>query len=1482
MIFTIYSEMFRTKKSIIFIISFLFLISFSFSAFPEGSKELNFSVTGNNPNIVFYLCNDRINHCNPAPYNGNRTQFAVYNCDEYERLYFVTLNSDEIVYMGFKGNTNISFRIKQNITGTPIVFTEQSLPSTVQTGYISTLPQAKVGPTQIPGNTGGYDALEFSPHTAGTYFIEFNRNNATTNFELTLLDITIYDPTISLVKPGRLYSQAWQWSGNGYSGSNYVYTTDSIITSATFNNLQGGVWVQFCNISGCGPITGNNFNQTQKSVPNLNTYYPQYKIFLNSPDPDNALFPPAVVLGSINNTPPDNPYGVQNCDGHIVFHFKVNKSGSAEVQLSFPAPYQPVKVPGNVLYGWNTIEWDGNDGSLTPVPVPNNIPITISITYQNGLTNLPLFDVETNNNGFQISLVAPTGANPEIFYNDVLINGSAIQTCPPSTSCHQWGNNVGNLNTMNTWWYSSSITQALPVMNEWRSPLALTFVGNALSVCAGPPGHYIEVVADPNTEEYHWEYTGTGGTFIPSNTTTTPNVTLNLASSATSGSVKVWGTNFNCTSIPGPSTYLTVTVKPSPDVVATPASPLTICNNTAAVIDLNSTVGGTINNTTFNWSALANNPSNVNPSNPSGSSLSQISQIFSNLVTAPEGVVFVITPVSNGCTGEAFSYLVNVNPTPNVNFTPSSSQEICSGSASPIINMSSNVLTGIGYDWTVTCNPLFISNCPPAGSASLFPVIPSASPVNLTNQVQDVVFHVTASMAASGNQLCYGPPSDFIIPVDTLVDPILPAFPAYCLNTQAFPLDTGTPLGGTYTLAGNPITLFNPAVLGIGVYPITYTVVDGNGCIGSDEKDITVQGLITPSLFGNSTACLGVSEAFITDPGKDPASYQWSVAPDGNLQPGANPWVASITWSSISPPEKTITVTYTDPNSGCTTSTTTKTITVNPLPTPAIDATGNFNACFSKAYVYTTQAGKTNYSWNVSPGNTISFTDYTATVTWNVIGSEWIEVNYSNANGCTATSPTRVAVVVNPSPVYVMAGASSVCAGSTTIYSLPAPATGNWSMPSGGSFTTPANNVNSVSVSWASGTSPAQSSITVNYTNALGCDGTTTTTVDIQPLPVTTFTTPTPSPVCQDFPTPSMYTVDPGGAAASYQWQVTPASNASIADPAANPASITWKLTGNAAQTALLTLTATTSGTVPACSATSNPVSMLINPKPNTQLKSCFDPVTTLNAKPFLLKGGTPLGSGGKYYVDGIMVAGNLLDPSGLSQNNHTISFVYTDVNGCQASGNKTIAVYPSNAGYSCMNNTFTDPRNTDPSTNTYPTTLVTANGRTACWMVKNLNWGIATPSDQPQTDNCVNQKYCLSTDDAKCTAYGGLYQWDELIQYGQTQAPYQGLCPPAWHIPTALEWQDLIDAVANMSPGDGIAGDYLKISIGFNALAEGVLYQNSSWAYTAGTPSSTMFWTSTLSGTKPIARGRNSVDPSVSIYESSKANAFPVRCVKD
>ncbi|MCX6286918.1 MAG: hypothetical protein NTY96_07375, partial [Bacteroidetes bacterium] len=156
-----------------------------------------------------------------------------------------------------------------------------------------------------------------------------------------------------------------------------------------------------------------------------------------------------------------------------------------------------------------------------------------------------------------------------------------------------------------------------------------------------------------------------------------------------------------------------------------------------------------------------------------------------------------------------------------------------------------------------------------------------------------------------------------------------------------------------------------------------------------------------------------------------------------------------------------------------------------------------------------------------------------------------------------------------------------------------------------------------------------------------------------------------------------------------------------------------------------------------------------------------------------------------------------------------------------------------------------------------------------------------------PQSDNCTPEKYCLASD-ATCVTYGGLYQWDELMQY-QVPAPgvkVQGLCPPEWHVPTQAEWQDLIDAVASTTPGDGLAGSYLKDTnptFGFHALIDGIFYLNDTWAFTSGNLTATMFWTSTTSTlTRSIARGMNNYSLSISFYPSGRSNAFPVRCVKD
>jgi uncharacterized protein (TIGR02145 family) len=78
------------------------------------------------------------------------------------------------------------------------------------------------------------------------------------------------------------------------------------------------------------------------------------------------------------------------------------------------------------------------------------------------------------------------------------------------------------------------------------------------------------------------------------------------------------------------------------------------------------------------------------------------------------------------------------------------------------------------------------------------------------------------------------------------------------------------------------------------------------------------------------------------------------------------------------------------------------------------------------------------------------------------------------------------------------------------------------------------------------------------------------------------------------------------------------------------------------------------------------------------------------------------------------------------------------------------------------------------------------------CWMAKNLNMGTRINNTVNQTNNNVIEKYCYSDNDANCTVYGGLYQWDEQMNYTTSSANNpsgrQGICPIGWHIPSYNE----------------------------------------------------------------------------------------------
>jgi uncharacterized protein (TIGR02145 family) len=81
------------------------------------------------------------------------------------------------------------------------------------------------------------------------------------------------------------------------------------------------------------------------------------------------------------------------------------------------------------------------------------------------------------------------------------------------------------------------------------------------------------------------------------------------------------------------------------------------------------------------------------------------------------------------------------------------------------------------------------------------------------------------------------------------------------------------------------------------------------------------------------------------------------------------------------------------------------------------------------------------------------------------------------------------------------------------------------------------------------------------------------------------------------------------------------------------------------------------------------------------------------------------------------------------------------------------------------------------------------------CWLKENLNVGEMIPGTMEQSNNGTIEKYCYNNEPDSCTKYGGLYQWNEMMQY-TTQQGAQGICPAGWHLPTDEEWKVLEGAV--------------------------------------------------------------------------------------
>jgi len=732
-------------KGFRFFFAFAFILTLIFPSMilAEGTKQL-MPDSASNKTCKILIANGNV--------SGQRDPFALYNGDTNYRLFIhISDSSKEKIYFGLgaSSGSSVNWRI-HNPDGT-VLWAGTTPIASSPSGYIKYYNQAYNGPTKL--NPQGYPAVVVVPVVNGDYFMTFQVSNGNSRmFEM--FDITVIDTTTTTAKNGRVFSKAWQLStfepsDHGFFGKLFPYTNDGIVSKFDPNGFLGRWFTVSCNESGCYKIDGTHNAQQARRSTNGWHNYPQYKIFLN--DPDTTVYP----SGTIGQMIPDSLQVISNCNnGTIEFIILTTAKGNIEITLELAAlgpPYVNRILVESTNGGKDTITWDGKDGN--GVSVNSGASFLFTLRFYNGLTHLPLWDVENNPNGFKVTLIRPQGVpvipDPEFFWDDSQVGGGTLINPPgctstPTSGCHSWTGDWGDNRTINTWWFVVSTTTTPVYITYKKGPQNLGVITGPSQVCQGTTAQY-SVANDPNSTQYDWTWPGGYGT------TYTPTIIINIPSNATPGpgQIAVNGVNSVCGA--GPVSTKSITINEIPSVTNSPKSK-SICQNTGVNLALTATIPGT----TFQWSPSCGNPAIGGYSNGSGI---VINDVLTNTGFTPGIVEYVITPFVAGCQGDTIHYLVTVNPEPDLTNNPPASS-ICSNTGTNL-TLTSNV-TGALFTWTCTPSSVNLSGFNNNGTPS---GLLNQTLVNSGFTAETVTYHITPH--ANG---CDGDVYDYIVTIYPLPD----------------------------------------------------------------------------------------------------------------------------------------------------------------------------------------------------------------------------------------------------------------------------------------------------------------------------------------------------------------------------------------------------------------------------------------------------------------------------------------------------------------------------------------------------------------------------------------------------------------------------------------------------------------------------------------------------------------------------------------
>ncbi|MCW5912187.1 MAG: autotransporter-associated beta strand repeat-containing protein [Cyclobacteriaceae bacterium] len=574
-----------------------------------------------------------------------------------------------------------------------------------------------------------------------------------------------------------------------------------------------------------------------------------------------------------------------------------------------------------------------------------------------------------------------------------------------------------------------------------------------------------DVVASPNTE------TICSGATTSINLSTTNGVTgatysWTVVQSNVSGATSGFGTSINqtltaTTSAAGTATYtitpsangcngtpivVVVTVNPTPNVVALPASQ-TICSGANTNIALSTTNG--VGSATYSWTVVQSGVSGA--TSDTGSTISQtLTATGSTSGTA----TYTITPNAGGCNGAPITVIVTVNPLPDVVATPNT-ESICSGGTTNISLSTTNGVAGATYSWTVAQSN--VSGATPGFGTSINQTLTA------TTSVAGIATY-TITPSANG---CTGTPVVVVVTVNPVPNVVaLPASQTICSGTNTnIALSTTNGVGGatySWTVVQSGVTGATSdtgstisqtlTATGSTAGTATYTITPSSG--GCNGTPVTVIVTVSPlpdvaATPNTESICSGATTniSLSTTNGVAGATYSWTVV-QSNVSGATTGFGTSInqTLTATTSAAGTATYTITPSASGCNGTPIVVVVTVNPAPV-VTSAPLTITRCSGAGALNFTPAfnvAGTTYTWTSSISGPVTGASVAAsgssTISDNPInvGSVTGTVTYTfiptGPGGCVGASFNYV-VTVNPEPVGVN-DAKTVCSDAPVAYSL--------------------------------------------------------------------------------------------------------------------------------------------------------------------------------------------------------------------------------------------------------------------------------------------------------------------------------------------------------------------------------------------------------------------------------------------------------------